>query len=496
MRFVNSVLLVLTIPASLSAAASSSGELPAVHFASSELASTAMGLGMGETLLLEAVPLGEGIGDSTLEMVRFRVFAEDAVIHVQGADGVTRGPAPNNAYFRGHIAGDPLSWAALTVRAGGGTRGIVARSGRYWILSSEGGAAAGAGSLSVAEISADTVFADEVAGFSCGSGDLRKPEADLEELFGRAAASLASAGGAPEGIASYTARVAIETDFELFNRFGNTTDETDYIGDLFAYASTIYSSEVATSLLVGDVFLYSTAGDPWVQTSSGCGLMEFGKYWNDNRGAVDRTIAHFVSGKSSLSGIAWIGVLCSGGFTTTLSGNGLSCPGMVNQDNYGGAYGFTSGVSGSFDINNPSAVWDFVAVTHEIGHNFNSPHTHCYAGIGGSASPVDTCYGGQCGQSGCYCGAPSLPCAGGSGCGTIMSYCHLLGGGLSNISLTFGTSHPFGVAPNRVPDRMSAHVVSRASSNPGCLDLVPARMPVFSDGFESGTTSAWSSVVP
>ena len=45
-----------------------------------------------------------------------------------------------------------------------------------------------------------------------------------------------------------------------------------------------------------------------------------------------------------------------------------------------------------------------------------------------------------------------------------MSYCHLLGGG--NVSLTLGLGHPFGVAPERVPNRMRAHVVSVAGRQP------------------------------
>ena len=44
----------------------------------------------------------------------------------------------------------------------------------------------------------------------------------------------------------------------------------------------------------------------------------------------------------------------------------------------------------------------------------------------------------------------------GAGDGTIMSYCHLLSGGLSNISRTFGEGHSEGVsASGRVSERMA-----------------------------------------
>ena len=83
------------------------------------------------------------------------------------------------------------------------------------------------------------------------------------------------------------------------------------------------------------------------------------------------------------------------------------------------------------------------------------------------------------------------------GCGTIMSYCHLLGGGLSNISLTFGNPggvpFTYGIAPERVPARMSSHVASTAGGSPSCLAPFDG---IFEDGFESGDVSAWSSSSP
>ena len=79
----------------------------------------------------------------------------------------------------------------------------------------------------------------------------------------------------------------------------------------------------------------------------------------------------------------------------------------------------------------------------------------------------------------------------GQGCGTIMSYCHLLGGGNGNVTMTLGLGHPFGIAPDRVPNRMRDHVVSVAGTNPACLAPIVID-PIFADGFESGNTSAWN----
>jgi PKD repeat protein len=171
-------------------------------------------------------------------------------------------------------------------------------------------------------------------------------------------------------------------------------------------------------------------------------------------GSVDRTVAHMLSGKSLGGGIAYVGVLCN--------------------RNWG--YGVSASLGGNFDINNPAVVWDLLVVSHEIGHNFSSSHTQEYCGIGGISEPVDLCYKSSSSPS---CGsAIGLPgpgtLSGGSTSqrpGTIMSYCHLVGGGYSNITFTFGKNHLYGVAADRVPDRMYGHVLSSAASYPGCLDL-------------------------
>ena len=150
--------------------------------------------------------------------------------------------------------------------------------------------------------------------------------------------------------------MAIETDFEFYQLFSGqpnpATAATTYIGNLIGYASTIYTAELNTSLIVPSVSLWQTSNDPWTQTSTFCGLLEFGKYWNQNNTGVSRTIAHFLSGKSLGGGIAWLNVLCRGAFTT---GSAASCPALGSETTpWGGDYGFTANIAGSFNINNPT----------------------------------------------------------------------------------------------------------------------------------------------
>ena len=68
--------------------------------------------------------------------------------------------------------------------------------------------------------------------------------------------------------------------------------------------------------------------------------------------------------------------------------------------------------------------------THELGHNVGSSHTHCVSLTSAQKTQynvtrnyVDQCYSN--GGSGCFVGTPSVPVEK----GTIMSYCHLAGGG-------------------------------------------------------------------
>ncbi len=443
------------------------------------------------TIRISEVPLDALDQSSVLVLERVRVFTDDARVVIHGVDGDTVTTPPRNEYLRGRIEGRNRSVASMTVSEAGTVRGLVSDGNRYWIFNQE------VGDLGprIRALDPTADLNDPTLGFECRTDGLTAPAEDAAWPWAGAAIPAQIEGQTELALVGYTARVAVETDYEDYQRFGNPAAAAEYVGDLFAYASSYYSSEVDTSLHVSHISLWTTSADPWTQGSSGCALYEFGRYWNDNNGHLERTIAHFLSGKSSGGGIAWVGVLCSGGFNTTVP-SGWGCGLSPASDNYGGAYGFTGNIAGNFNISNPTVVWDIMAASHEIGHNFSSPHTHCYGGIGGNSNPVDGCYAGECGSGGCFCGTASLPCANqGAGCGTIMSYCHLLSGGLSNISLTFGLGHPFGVQPERVPAQMNNHVMQRANSYPSCLAPIQVD-PLFSDGFESGSVGAWSSNNP
>lgn len=439
--------------------------------------------GGARELRLSGVQVSERSEELVLSLARHEGSVPGATLVVHGAEGDRTLPLPRTSYWSGSVEGRPGSRVTLAVRADGEVRGLL--------FDEQGGA-----SLRASPLETDLVFhrvardASETP-FRCAADDLLSAD-PLATLWEPPLGNLPTPG-AP-AMVTHTARVAVETDWEYFQLFGDATAAAEYALDLLAFSSTIYAGEVGADLAVASVSIWTTAADPWAQSSTACGLYEFGKYWNDNRQGVERTIAHLLSGKPNGGGIAWVGVLCSGAFSYDISASG--CGGMPDVASYGGGYGYTGTIDGNFVPGNPQPIWDTIAVTHEIGHNFGSPHTHCYANYGGSSSHVDQCWTST--SAGCYNGTPkTLPGPGsvsggtpGAGNGTIMSYCHLLSGGYPNISLTFGLDHPYGVLPDRVPQRMATHVASRAAADPACLAPPPASA-LFSDDFETGTLWRW-----
>jgi hypothetical protein len=228
------------------------------------------------------------------------------------------------------------------------------------------------------------------------------------------------AAGAGDGACSlWECRIAVETDFQFYSLFNDLGATTAYLTTLLASISARYEEQIDTVLTFPYVQFYTTSNDPWSTPdgpgSSGEMLDEFSTAWAGNipGGAV---LGHMVSGAGLGGGIAYLGVLCDTGQTASFA------------------------VSGNFHGSTPFPIavgplnWDFMVFAHETGHNFNSPHTHSYN------PQIDNCAGGTCITN-----------------GTIMSYCHLCEGGLSNITTYFQEPTVVGV--------MQAHASS-------CLPLL------------------------
>ena len=264
--------------------------------------------------------------------------------------------------------------------------------------------------------------------------------------------ALSSSAAAAGDLISFQAVVAIDTDTEwLSKKFSDdTSDALQWISDLFLAMNVFYERDVETQLLIGDTTL-RTGSDPYSVASNRLAqLNEFGEYWMDNMGHIDRQFAAMFSGRSissgSFSGIAWINQYCEYGR-------------WVNGGN---------DVAGSYSYNaigsNRSAGNTALYVGHEIAHNMGSRHTHCYS------PPVDQCYNAE---GGCYSGTPSCP-AGGRG--TIMSYCHVGGANGAGCGTSDSEFHP--TVQELLESRLSSELVQ------GCILPYTLSSDLFSDGFE------------
>jgi hypothetical protein len=363
----------------------------------------------------EPLTLDDGT-DVALELSPLEVFAPGARIVVHGRFGDVLAPRPTDRWFTGRVAGDPSSLVVLA--RGRSIRGFVISAGRVSILRPERHPYGDGppGRTLVRTLDPETEAPDAMRHFTCGTDSLPVPPE---------AAPPARAGRRALSSVMYYAGIAVETDYELYAKFNSTANLTNYVGDLFAFVSAVYQRDVLVTLQVNYLSIWTTAADPWnATTDTSAALSEFLTYWNANRTGVPRSTAHMLSGKPLGGGIAYLNALCSG---------------------YG--YGVSASLAGVAPTDISTTYWDFMVVTHELGHNFGSPHTHCYS------PPVDKCYSGE---SGCYSGQTSVP----PELGTVMSYCHLLSGGYSNIKMFLGVP---GETSQAVTTRIRSYVEGSAS---------------------------------
>src|SRR6266581_1350117 len=382
-----------------------------------------------ERAVVRDFPLG-GARVADLVLARFEPFAPGARAEIMEPGGARALTLPDQVYFRGTVAGEDDSHVLL-IAARARVHGFVVSRGEVFPFGPDGRG----GHRSYALRDADPTRYPPPGDFC--ANDLA-PEAVRIPPAARALAATPPAASTSGTLK--LADVAIDTDQELRAKFASDSAALGYLASLAAAATSIYERDVAVRLRFSYIRLWGAAPpDPWSATAPGGALGEVRTYWNDPANKMDttagpRTVVHFVSGKSVQGGVAYIDVLCNASY----------------------GYG-VSQVYGSFDLSQPSQIWDALVVTHELGHNFGTPHTHCYS------PPLDKCYANE---AGCYSG-PVVASR-----GTVMSYCHLLAGGLSNIDLVFG-------------DVVSARI-GQSVGAASCLATVPA----------STTTTTTTTTIP
>lgn len=426
----------------------------------SDLADVARSLPKAASMRIEGATLDGRSSAAGLDLVRFEPVADGARFVVQAADGPHAAKPALPAYYRGAVDGILGSIAVLSVHADGEIRGVISSSDATWMLSRSG--------TPGAALHSRRAERDKVMGtrkFDCEV--LPNPNPRPAATPGEHVLRLPM---------SWTAQVAVELDYDYYLTFAPDTDAAMlYALDLLAFTGSLGESELGMTTQVPFVQLWTTSTDPY---SGGLArLDQMRDRWNafasTNCGGLDCTAIHrttvILLSSAPTGGVAYL-------------------PGMCDSwtDPAGGvAYAYAGSIDGVFDIDAPTAVWDIMVTAHELGHSFGSAHTHCYS------PPIDGCYNAE---TGCFAGSEALPsgCPGkGQHCGTLMSYCHLQSGGMTNISLTYGAGFGYGVDPGRVPAAMIAEIANTDAAVPGCLTAAGGliELTVSKSGSGDGTVS-------
>lgn len=204
----------------------------------------------------------------------------------------------------------------------------------------------------------------------------------------------------------------LESDRHFFSQMGGDYERMiNYNFAIVAQISKIYEDELNVYFVIVDYYPFSdvSSGDPDPYGFARGELLDalniFSKFWQDNKGGIQRNLVHLISAYPAGGGV--IGIARSGAY------NGTLC----KKDLLGGYA--VSGLRGLNQLPNPAYTLDVATMAHELGHNFGAPHTHnCYWTSNGLPL-IDSCMTKQStiASDGCFDG-PQQPTL-----GTIMSYC-------------------------------------------------------------------------
>jgi len=212
-------------------------------------------------------------------------------------------------------------------------------------------------------------------------------------------------------------RVYFDCDYGTYKAFdNNAANAANYVISMFNEISTLYVNEYI-SVAISEIHVWDHQ-DPYNIATTQAELSLF----KENNSSFNGDIAHLLRyGDGHSAGRAFQ-------------------PGLCNGNGYGVDIIYFSYTASQ--LNFPTYTRDAEVVTHEMGHNFGSPHTHeCV--WNGNDTKIDQC-GDAVGDNCCSCsvgaGLEPLPAN-----GTIMSYCD---GAIPGAGINF--IYGFGPQPGKV----------------------------------------------
>ncbi|MCB0624039.1 MAG: hypothetical protein KDC43_09050, partial [Saprospiraceae bacterium] len=298
-------------------------------------------------------------------------------------------PVQPGRYYRGIVAGEPRSVAAVSIFEGE-LMAVVARPG--------------VGNLVLGRLPDDLqgryiLYRErdllETPDFECDALELPPGVKKLPSIE----------GSSEQKVVDNCVRAYLECEYDFFLEKGSVQGVINHMTGLFNIVSALYQNE-SIDVDISEIFVWDTP-DAFATSSTSSALNSF----QNIRTSYNGDIAHLVSrGAPTGGGVAWVDVLCT---------------------NFGYAYSYI----GSNYNPLPTYSWSANVLTHEMGHNLGSRHTHdCSWTVNGQPNQaIDGC-GPQVGIDGNgSCGQGPIPAA-----GTIMSYCHLISSVGIDLSLGFG----------------------------------------------------------
>jgi len=158
----------------------------------------------------------------------------------------------------------------------------------------------------------------------------------------------------------HIAEIAIDVDFDLFNRLGSTGATTIFVEEILNNLNVIYTRDAGICHSITTIIIRTNENtDPYNGiTDSSVLLCAFRSHWNANHDNINRVVAHLMTGKNldgNIIGRAKNEEICS---------LDDSCDGPEDRDEYG--------LSAVLFSNNTTQRVALVA--HELGHNWSARH--------------------------------------------------------------------------------------------------------------------------
>lgn len=345
-------------------------------------------LKLGEKNIVLTIPVSE---DRSFELELTRVTITGENFQVKTASESSSNRAYTALFYRGIVKDDPQSFATISI-FDDHVRGLIADEGGNYVL-------ANVGDRKSSYLLYNDRHLNIEHNWECATSDgeivqqSQLPPPDTRSV-----------------VDNRCVDIYLECEFALYNTQGGLDPTIEYVLGLFHEVATLYFNE-ELNLQISEIFIWDV-DDPYSGNNSTCALRPI---FEANTPDFPGYVAHLLTSRTS-EGCAYGARYCDEK-----------------------TYGVTGGLISVADF--PTYSFEVYLLSHEIGHQVGSPHTHACE-WNGNNTQIDDC-GNEEGnepngiEDGCYnpeTDTPILPAGG----GTVMSYCVLNTGIGVDLNLGFG----------------------------------------------------------